>query len=67
MVKSWWWTGNFGPAYPTFSRPGTCWASQYAWFAAENALFGGLKRWNADLSVFPSVIYTDPEVARVGL
>lgn len=42
-------------------------ASQYAWFAAVNALFGGLKRSNADLSVFPSVIYTDPEVARVGL
>jgi pyruvate/2-oxoglutarate dehydrogenase complex dihydrolipoamide dehydrogenase (E3) component len=42
-------------------------ASQYAWFAAVNALFGGLKRWNADLGVFPSVIYTDPEVARVGL
>ena len=42
-------------------------ASQYAWFAAVNALFGGLKRWNADFGVFPSVIYTDPEVARVGL
>jgi pyruvate/2-oxoglutarate dehydrogenase complex dihydrolipoamide dehydrogenase (E3) component len=42
-------------------------ASQYAWFAAVNALFGGLKRWNADFSVFPSVTYTDPEVARVGL
>jgi pyruvate/2-oxoglutarate dehydrogenase complex dihydrolipoamide dehydrogenase (E3) component len=42
-------------------------ASHYAWFASVNALFGGLKRWNADFTVFPNVIYTDPEVARVGL
>lgn len=42
-------------------------ASQYAWFATVNALSGRLKHWNADLAVFPSVIYTDPEVARVGL
>lgn len=42
-------------------------ASQYAWFAAFNAMFGGLKRWSTDFKVFPSVIYTDPEVARVGL
>jgi pyruvate/2-oxoglutarate dehydrogenase complex dihydrolipoamide dehydrogenase (E3) component len=42
-------------------------AGHYAWFASVNALFGGLKRWKADFKVFPSVIYTDPEVARVGL
>src|SRR5260370_10156018 len=42
-------------------------AGQYAWFAAINALFGQFKSWSADLGVFPSVVYTDPEVARVGL
>jgi len=42
-------------------------AGQYAWFAAVNALFGGWKESSADLRVFPSVIYTDPEIARVGL
>lgn len=42
-------------------------AGQYAWFAAINALFGQIKQWRVDFSVFPSVVYTDPEVARVGL
>lgn len=42
-------------------------AGQYAWFAAMNALFGEFKSWKADTKVFPSVIYTDPEIARVGL
>jgi pyruvate/2-oxoglutarate dehydrogenase complex dihydrolipoamide dehydrogenase (E3) component/uncharacterized membrane protein YdjX (TVP38/TMEM64 family) len=42
-------------------------AGQYAWFAAMNALFGDFKSWKADTKVFPSVIYTDPEIARVGL
>lgn len=42
-------------------------AGHYAWFAAINALFGGLKAWKVDVSVFPSVTYTDPEIARVGL
>lgn len=42
-------------------------ASQYAWFAAINALFGALWRWSVDVRVFPVAVYTDPEVARVGL
>lgn len=42
-------------------------ASQYAWFAAINALFGALWRWSVDVRVFPAAVYTDPEVARVGL
>ena len=42
-------------------------AGQYAWFATMNALFGDFKTWKADTKVFPSVIYTDPEIARVGL
>jgi pyruvate/2-oxoglutarate dehydrogenase complex dihydrolipoamide dehydrogenase (E3) component/uncharacterized membrane protein YdjX (TVP38/TMEM64 family) len=42
-------------------------ASHQAWFAAVNALFGGLKRFRADYSVIPWATFTDPEVARVGL
>ncbi|MEJ2131124.1 MAG: FAD-dependent oxidoreductase [Gammaproteobacteria bacterium] len=42
-------------------------ASHQAWFAAVNALFGGLWRFRVDYSVVPWITYTDPEVARVGL
>jgi pyruvate/2-oxoglutarate dehydrogenase complex dihydrolipoamide dehydrogenase (E3) component len=42
-------------------------ASHQAWFAAVNALFGGLRRFRADYSVIPWATFTDPEVARVGL
>ena len=42
-------------------------AAHQAWYAAVNALFGGLKRFKADYSVIPWVTFTDPEVARVGL
>lgn len=42
-------------------------ASQYAWFASMNALFGHLKSWSARFDAFPIVVYTDPEVARAGL
>lgn len=42
-------------------------ASHQAWYAAVNALFGGLKKYRADYSVIPWATFTDPEVARVGL
>ncbi len=42
-------------------------ASHQAWYAAVNALFGGVKKFRADYSVIPWSTFTDPEVARVGL
>jgi len=42
-------------------------ASHQAWYAAVNALFGGLHRFRADYSALPMAIYTDPEIGRVGL
>jgi pyruvate/2-oxoglutarate dehydrogenase complex dihydrolipoamide dehydrogenase (E3) component/uncharacterized membrane protein YdjX (TVP38/TMEM64 family) len=42
-------------------------AGHYAWFAAMNALFGDFKTWKSHTKAFPIVIYTDPEIARVGL
>ena len=42
-------------------------ASHQAWYAAVNALFGGLRSFRADYSVIPWATFTDPEVARVGL
>ena len=42
-------------------------AGQYGARAALNALFAPLGRAKAALPAFPLVIYTDPEVARVGL
>ena len=42
-------------------------ASHQAWHAAVNALFGGLKRIKVDYAFLPWCIYTDPEIARVGL
>lgn len=42
-------------------------AAHQAWYAAVNALFGRVKRFKANYSAVPWVIFTDPEVARVGL
>ncbi len=44
----------------------THFASHQAWYAAVNALFGGLRRFRTDYSVMPRVTYTDPEIAAVG-
>ncbi len=42
-------------------------AAHQAWYAAVNALFGNLRRFNADYRVIPWATFIDPEVARVGL
>jgi pyruvate/2-oxoglutarate dehydrogenase complex dihydrolipoamide dehydrogenase (E3) component/uncharacterized membrane protein YdjX (TVP38/TMEM64 family) len=42
-------------------------ASHQAWYAAVNALFGGVRRFRADYAVIPWATFTEPEVARVGL
>jgi pyruvate/2-oxoglutarate dehydrogenase complex dihydrolipoamide dehydrogenase (E3) component/uncharacterized membrane protein YdjX (TVP38/TMEM64 family) len=44
----------------------THFAALQAWFAAVNALFGGLRSFRADYRVLPWVTFTDPEVAHVG-
>ncbi|MCM2330813.1 MAG: FAD-dependent oxidoreductase [Pseudomonas sagittaria] len=45
----------------------THFAAHQAWYAAVNALFGDFRRFRADYRVIPHAIFTDPEVARVGL
>lgn len=42
-------------------------AAHQAWYASVNALFGNLKSFNVDYSVVPRALFTDPEVARVGM
>ena len=42
-------------------------AAHQAWTAAVNAMFGDLRRFEVDYRVVPWAIFTDPEVARVGI
>jgi pyruvate/2-oxoglutarate dehydrogenase complex dihydrolipoamide dehydrogenase (E3) component len=42
-------------------------ASHQAWHAALNALLGGIWRFRVSYASLPQVVYTEPEVARVGL
>ena len=42
-------------------------AAHQAWYAAVNALFGGIRKSRADYRVIPWATFTQPEVARVGL
>jgi pyruvate/2-oxoglutarate dehydrogenase complex dihydrolipoamide dehydrogenase (E3) component len=42
-------------------------AAHQAWHAVVNALFGRFRRFRVDLRFIPSAVFTDPEVARVGL
>jgi pyruvate/2-oxoglutarate dehydrogenase complex dihydrolipoamide dehydrogenase (E3) component/uncharacterized membrane protein YdjX (TVP38/TMEM64 family) len=42
-------------------------AAHQAWYCAMNALWGRFWRFRADDSVMPAAVFTDPEVARVGL
>ncbi|WP_020560655.1 FAD-dependent oxidoreductase [Thiofilum flexile] len=42
-------------------------AAHHAWYAAVNSLFGIVRRFKVDRRVIPRVMFTDPEVAQVGL
>lgn len=42
-------------------------AGHQAWFAGVNALFGQFKKFAVDYRVMPQVIFTEPQLARVGL
>lgn len=42
-------------------------AEHQAWYAAVNALFGGLKRFEVSDRVLPRAVFTSPELATVGL
>ncbi|MFQ5635002.1 MAG: FAD-dependent oxidoreductase, partial [Gammaproteobacteria bacterium] len=42
-------------------------AGHQGWYCAMNALFGKLWKFRVDYSVIPWAVFTDPEVARVGI
>jgi pyruvate/2-oxoglutarate dehydrogenase complex dihydrolipoamide dehydrogenase (E3) component len=42
-------------------------AAHQAWYCATNALFGTFRKFRVDYSVLPWAVFTDPEVARVGV
>jgi len=42
-------------------------AAYQAWHASVNALFGGIWKFKTDYAMVPAAIFTEPEVARVGL
>lgn len=42
-------------------------ASHQAWYAVVNGLLGRFKKFRVDYRVIPQVIFTDPQIARVGL
>ena len=42
-------------------------AAHQGWYCAMNALFGAVRKFRVDYSVLPWAVFTDPEVARVGL
>ena len=42
-------------------------ASHQAWFAAVNGLLGQFKKFAIEYRIMPQVVFTDPQIARVGL
>ncbi|PXF28883.1 pyridine nucleotide-disulfide oxidoreductase [Pokkaliibacter plantistimulans] len=42
-------------------------AAHQAWYASVNALFGLVKRYRVDYRHLPMAVFTDPQIARVGL
>jgi pyruvate/2-oxoglutarate dehydrogenase complex dihydrolipoamide dehydrogenase (E3) component len=42
-------------------------AAHQAWHAAVNALYGGIWKIKIDYAIAPRAVFTDPELARVGL
>lgn len=42
-------------------------ASHQAWFAAVNGLLGQFKKFAVDYRIMPQVVFTDPQIARVGI